>query len=292
MAAQHSNISEFRSRYKFNGKELDKETGYYYYGARYYDPQVSTWISVDPLAEKYMGFSPYNYTLLNPINLIDPVGRRIVVAQEADRELFMSYLNQIWGEGNFSFNSDNILEFIGSTKGLSRKQKKALKAFRKAVIADYDINIKLSNFSAEEAEMLSPKENILALEGGGLTLISLDKEGNVLGANVLVDPSKVTDIPLYEKGYAYLDDNNQPVIGASSCPSGKKCWVSHKAVLNNGKASTAQKSALATVMHEIAHILYEGKNQENVLKFENLIRNILGIDQRSSSDPEHNSNTK
>ncbi len=79
MASQHSTTADFSSRYKFNAKELDKETGWYYYGARYYDPQVSTWLSVDPLAEKYPSYSPYNYTLNNPINLIDPDGREGIV---------------------------------------------------------------------------------------------------------------------------------------------------------------------------------------------------------------------
>ena len=41
------------SPYKFNGKELDEETGLYYYGARYYNPQVSVWLSVDAMASKY-----------------------------------------------------------------------------------------------------------------------------------------------------------------------------------------------------------------------------------------------
>jgi RHS repeat-associated protein len=36
--------------YKFNAKELDKETGLYYYGARYYNPRASIWYRVDPLA--------------------------------------------------------------------------------------------------------------------------------------------------------------------------------------------------------------------------------------------------
>jgi len=57
-----------------NAKELDQETGWYYYGARYYDPQVSTWLSVDPLAEKYPAFSPYNFTMNNPVRFIDPTG--------------------------------------------------------------------------------------------------------------------------------------------------------------------------------------------------------------------------
>ncbi len=39
--------------YKFTGKELDPETGLYYYGARYYDPVLSKWISADPIFGKY-----------------------------------------------------------------------------------------------------------------------------------------------------------------------------------------------------------------------------------------------
>ncbi len=74
MAAQHAG-GAYATRYKFNGKELDPQTGYYYYGARYYDPVVSRWLSIDPLAEKYPGLSPYNYTANNPVMLVDPDGK-------------------------------------------------------------------------------------------------------------------------------------------------------------------------------------------------------------------------
>jgi RHS repeat-associated protein len=61
--------------YRFTGKELDAETGLYYFGARYYDPITSVWQSVDPMAEKYAGWSPYNYVMLNPVKLVDPDGK-------------------------------------------------------------------------------------------------------------------------------------------------------------------------------------------------------------------------
>src|SRR5690554_2613585 len=44
----------------------------YYYGARYYDPRISIFISVDPLAEQTM--EPYLYTGNNPIMFTDPTG--------------------------------------------------------------------------------------------------------------------------------------------------------------------------------------------------------------------------
>ena len=61
--------------YKFNGKELDEETGLYYYHARYYDPRLSVWLSVDPLAEKKPWMTSYHYCSNNPVMRIDPDGR-------------------------------------------------------------------------------------------------------------------------------------------------------------------------------------------------------------------------
>ena len=60
--------------YLFNAKELDEETGMYYYGARYMDPQNSMWLGVDPLTEKYPNLTGYCYTNNNPVKYIDPTG--------------------------------------------------------------------------------------------------------------------------------------------------------------------------------------------------------------------------
>src|SRR6056297_1446099 len=66
----------FGTPYKFNGKELDCESGYYYYGARYYDPKFGRFLGVDPLADAPLnvGTSPYAYVWNNPLKFIDPTG--------------------------------------------------------------------------------------------------------------------------------------------------------------------------------------------------------------------------
>lgn len=69
----------YNTPFKFNGKELDEETGLYYYGARYYDPRTSIWLSVDPLAEKLPSWSPYNYCFNNPVKFVDPDGAYPIV---------------------------------------------------------------------------------------------------------------------------------------------------------------------------------------------------------------------
>ncbi|MCQ2219708.1 MAG: RHS repeat-associated core domain-containing protein [Paludibacteraceae bacterium] len=65
----------WQSPYYFNSKELDEETGLYYYGARYLNPTEARWLSVDPMWEKYAGMSPYNYCMGNPVKLVDLDGR-------------------------------------------------------------------------------------------------------------------------------------------------------------------------------------------------------------------------
>ena len=79
--------------YLFNGKELDLETGLYYYGARYMEPNTSIWYGVDPLAEKYPNMSGFAYTAGNPIMFIDPDGREIKVPNRNDRVAILKMIN-------------------------------------------------------------------------------------------------------------------------------------------------------------------------------------------------------
>ncbi|MEN8251331.1 MAG: RHS repeat-associated core domain-containing protein [Bacteroidota bacterium] len=47
-----------RTPYRFTSKELDEETGLYYFGARYYDPRTSVWQSPDPILGEYLPNMP------------------------------------------------------------------------------------------------------------------------------------------------------------------------------------------------------------------------------------------
>ena len=72
-------------RYTFSAKEKDTETGYSYFGSRYYSSELSIWLSVDPMADKYPSLSPYTYCANNPIKIIDPSGDSCAVLLAGNR---------------------------------------------------------------------------------------------------------------------------------------------------------------------------------------------------------------
>jgi len=69
--------SPYYTPYKFSGKEKDDETGFSYFGARYYDGDLSVWLSVDPMSDKYPSLSCYMYCGGNPVVLVDPDGMSV-----------------------------------------------------------------------------------------------------------------------------------------------------------------------------------------------------------------------
>ena len=58
----------------YTTKERDAETGWDYFGARYYNPAIARWNGVDALSDMYPSHSPYNYVMNSPIMMIDPDG--------------------------------------------------------------------------------------------------------------------------------------------------------------------------------------------------------------------------
>jgi RHS repeat-associated protein len=96
------NSEEFDSRYKFTAKELDNETSYTYFGARYYDSELSGWLSVDPMSDKYPMLSPYAYCANNPIILIDPDGRDTIdIVKNDDGKWSISNIQIVKGDDVF-----------------------------------------------------------------------------------------------------------------------------------------------------------------------------------------------
>lgn len=92
-------------RYTFSAKEKDAETGYSYFGARYYSSDLSVWLSVDPMARKYPSTSPYAYCRNKPIILVDPNGM-------FDRK---SRAQRVWDRAAKRYGEDRVSDVFNNT---------------------------------------------------------------------------------------------------------------------------------------------------------------------------------
>ena len=121
--------SHWATRYKFNAKEKDEETGLYYYGARYYTPDLSVWLSVDMMSDKYPNLSPFAYCANNPVILIDPDGMAAIKPpsaadyvqsniSEQGQQRFDAILQNI---GSLVGNNENAMQALMNTTGLKRE---------------------------------------------------------------------------------------------------------------------------------------------------------------------------
>ena len=67
--------------FTYTGRELDSESGLYYYRARYYDPNTGRFLGEDPIGFAAGDQNLYRYVLNNPVNLTDPDGENPVISK-------------------------------------------------------------------------------------------------------------------------------------------------------------------------------------------------------------------
>ena len=99
-------VESDEERFLTTQHERDRETGLDYRGARYYDADVARFLSLDPLATRYLDQSPYHYVLGNPIKYIDPTGKSSESTGEESTGWTENHvrLNEVFGDA-YGFNS-------------------------------------------------------------------------------------------------------------------------------------------------------------------------------------------
>ena len=181
---------------KFTGKERDKETTYDYFGARYYDSRIGRWGTTEPLYDKYLSFSPYNYGVNNPLSLKDINGNDVIVTIDGNTITFTAniyyrsfekYKNKrtSLSESQISYykeNLDNAFEQWSDIKSIEYNGKK------------YEVSFKLNFKEAEtfeENNIFTKVFNEGSYEGNNIALPSENENGDprIENGNILIFPN-------------------------------------------------------------------------------------------------------
>ncbi len=177
LEGQHASTGNYNTPYRFNAKELDSETGLYYYGARYYNPMTSTWLSVDAMANKYPNSSPYVFTANNPVMLIDPDGNTWEEASEAMAKEMSALFNR--AETTYQNKADRLNKRANRklAKGKTEKSNKLNKRADDAQAAAFE----MSDGQCEIEQMGDSETNFAFKKNdfGGENLTTMREDGTV-----------------------------------------------------------------------------------------------------------------
>jgi RHS repeat-associated protein len=182
-----------RTPYLFTAKELDEETGLYYFGARYYDPRTNVWLSTDPLLTSRLdsdslfnmkNLSLYAYSHHNPLRYIDPDGRDPIAAQASRKGSITDVdIGDVFrASGDFLFGASKIavgLYIIGQTGGAA-----GLPAFLVAEVGFIDTVIASANITRSlKGEKLLPFNSFIGMltKGTAEGLGADEKRAEVIG---------------------------------------------------------------------------------------------------------------
>jgi len=277
--------SVWNTPYLFNAKEFDEETGMYYYGARYYEPRLSLWMSTDPMEEKYPDYSTYIYAAQNPIAYSDPTGMEIRGVTKSDAEEFKSDVHLILGDSKF----DNLRSLI-SLKG------KKLQQIPDAALADA-----LDGVTCSEDEMAYISLLVNTINSKEVHSIEYLKDGEEVSSSGYsdinkylnsIDPdSKIGDAFRKREERSdgstryYYDDATIQTLGGEgfNVPTSKGSHSFIRGVQDKLKAVTSAHELLG---HGLPSARKESPvhNNTNAIRTDNLVRRLLRLPQRDGSD--------
>ena len=217
--------SSLTNKNKYNGKEEQRQEfsdgsglDWLDYGARMYDNQIGRWMTPDPKSEKYLGYSPFCYTVNNPILFIDPNGKEIWINYGEDNAS-----KARWENGKLYDENGKKIKINKSTDKFLSETFKALNLLRK------DNKMK---FNAD----IGVGENARPAGGNALDKLASDKSFKVS----IINSAKIEDNfdhHLYNKTDNSI--NFDPNMGLK--------------FNNNGDPQTHYNSPTSSLAHELYH---------------------------------------
>ena len=215
-------------------------------GARYYDSDLSVWLSVDPMADKYPSLSPYAYVANNPVILVDPDGNKIVVTRVVNNN----------GKDNVKISFTAELVNI-SSKEITMKQMNSIKNNISNQIKesfggeydDFDVSVDVSitvresynDVTGDDGHIISivnPDDEVFDSpnDAGGTERNSSDNGNIYLSSRIVDDKDQLKRTGAHEFGHAaglkHPNDKNASTIDKNAGLNNKN--LMHQSSVSNG----------------------------------------------------------
>ena len=247
--------------FKYNDKEFDTMHGLnqYDFGARMLDPAIARFHVPDRFAEKYPHLSPYSFAAGNPLKFVDVNGDSINVAEQY-RSNFNESLKSVFGEkaSLFSFDKSGTLNTTATKKDFAKgSERKAFVALNK-IMNDKTVTNVVYESSTELTTANGSSITLNTAEwGGAMTfLASENKHTGIKSNTILIDPNMSSTLTVFAVNDNYYNSGGVAMEGYST-----------------SRVNVTTSVGNAT-WHELGHVRYEGKNQNKVLGFDNMVRSL------------------
>ena len=252
----NANTYSFSSPYRFNGKELDPETGLAYYGARYYQNKLSVWLSVDPHAEQYPSLSPYSAFANNPLIYVDPDGRDIILAAGLTNKQKLQIIGNLQKLTNDRIVYKTLKDGTTQVKiaSLGEGNKTAgTRLIRRLNSSDntvtIDVNNSLGNFSNGKGNKAKATNYTNASNGKGSdAIVSFDPSSN---PNIMTEDPKTGNVSgatrPNEIGLGHELIHAEHYMDGDYSPSSQKASHTYKDATGKTVTQTYKKEELRTV---------------------------------------------
>ncbi|MFI3297810.1 MAG: hypothetical protein R3Y59_09345 [bacterium] len=239
------------------------------------EPDDKKFMTIDPLSDKYPSTSPYAYCNNNPVMFVDYRGDSISISPQY-RNNVNNALSAVFGTAasNFSYTQSGMLTHNGNMDGLNRKQSKILQGLMGVMNETTITNIIYSKDTYIMSNDGSYYIYADTYDSGGAGAVLASEWSDLSQNTILIDPNIQSEITIYKVNTAYYEYNGNP----NETPHGTELYAPQ-----NIKITPTD-----VLFHELGHIIYQGKPQNKVIDYNNLVRRLIGLNKRPYDDT-HNS---
>lgn len=206
----------------YTTNEPDNETNYTYFGARYYDSELSVWLSVDPMSDERSWVNPYAYCQWNSLVRIDPNGLFDIETGTIEKG---DNLTKITKQINEKFGVKLTISDIAKANNIEDVNK--IQVGNKIALPgqNVELNFDLKSFKVTDAtyginmpglsrEATSGRKGYQSSE-----FQSVEDKGPIPEGSYMVDPART-------QSYSFTStwDRLKGTVGLGKWPGGKDSW--------------------------------------------------------------------